>query len=115
MADKPEREEEEEEEGAEGWWQCGDKWASSVVAAIYNMEHLGTIFIFYFLFSGQNPPFFFFAKTMPPPCASHTHNNNNKISWLGTYSIHLFPYPTFTVLDTGTLPFWEYLCILGYK
>ena len=52
MADKPEREEEEEEEeeggGAEGWWQCGDKWASGVVAAIYNMEHIGAIFIFYF-------------------------------------------------------------------
>ena len=81
-----------------------------------DLQHGTHWYDFYFLFSGQNPFFFFsFAKTMPPPCASHTHNNNNKISWLGTYSIHLFPYPTFTVLDTGTLPFWEYLCILGYK
>ena len=89
-----------------------------------NLQH-GTHWCdFYFLFSGQNPLLFFSfsffsTETMPLPCASHTHNKNKnknkKISWLGTYSIHLFPYPTRTVLDTGTLPFWAYLCILGYK
>ena len=70
MADKPEREEEEEEEEeervAEGWWQRGDKWASGVVAAIYNMEHIGAIFIFYFPakipFFSFLFPFFFFCR-----------------------------------------------------